>query len=167
MAPAPAVQRKAVRRPLIAILAIGAILAMRTVAALHRLRLRLSAGDEGRQPVDVGVLSRRNMLRARLPLLRLMLIARVVWLRLTWCKRLAAHWGLLAVAVVVAVVGRHAATLLFAALLVIRLALAELLLRGCDQAEIMLGVLVVILRRYRISGTLRIAGKLKIFFGNM
>jgi hypothetical protein len=100
-------------------------------------------------------------------LLRLMLIARVVWLRLTWCKRLAAHWGLLAVAVVVAVVGRHAATLLFAALLVIRLALAELLLRGCDQAEIMLGVLVVILRRYRISGTLRIAGKLKIFFGNM
>ena len=140
---------------------------MRTVAALHRLRLRLSAGDEGRQPVDVGVLSRRNMLRARLPLLRLMLIARVVWLRLTWCKRLAAHWGLLAVAVVVAVVGRHAATLLFAALLVIRLALAELLLRGCDQAEIMLGVLVVILRRYRISGTLRIAGKLKIFFGNM
>lgn len=108
-----------------------------------------------------------DVLRLRLWVsLRLMLFAWVIGLWLARCKRLAAHRRLLAVAIVVAVVGNRAATL-FAAWLVIRLALAELLLRGRDQAEIMLGVLIVILRCYRVSGTLRVTGKLKIFFGNM
>jgi hypothetical protein len=43
MTPAPAVQRKPVLR---SVIAIGAILPMRSVIALLRLLLRLTAGDE-------------------------------------------------------------------------------------------------------------------------
>jgi len=71
---------------------------------------------------------------------------------------------LVVVAVVVAVIPVAAVTL---AALVIRRALAELFLRGSNQPEIVLGVLIVILCRHRIAGTLRVAGKLKIFFSNM
>jgi hypothetical protein len=48
-----------------------------------------------------------------------------------------------------------------------RSGLAELFLRGGNQAEIMLGVLVVIFRRNRVAGRLRITGKLNVFLGNM
>ena len=48
-----------------------------------------------------------------------------------------------------------------------RRGLPELLLRGRDQAEIMLGVLVVVLRRHRIARRLRIARELNVFLGNM
>src|ERR1700761_4640355 len=63
------------------------------------------------------------------------------------------------VTVVIAIIGAPAARLL----LEIGLALAELLLRGGDQTEIMLGVLVVIFRCDRVTRTLRVAGKLEIF----
>ena len=75
--------------------------------ALLRLLLgALSAGDEGRQPFDVLFASLRDVLRARLRVLRLhlrmLLLARIRRLRLAWRKRLAADRGLLVVAVVVA-----------------------------------------------------------------
>ncbi len=44
------------------------------------------------------------------------------------------------------------------------LSLTKLLLRCGDQAEIMLGVLIVILRRYRVARSLRVTRKLDIFF---
>ena len=48
---------------------------------------------------------------------------------------------------------------LLAALLVsVRLALAKLLLRSGNKPEVMLGVLIIVLGRDRISGTLRISG---------
>jgi hypothetical protein len=40
-------------------------------------------------------------------------------------------------------------------------------LRGGDQAEIMLGVLVVVFGRDRIAGALRVAGQLKVFLCNV
>src|SRR5580700_10746971 len=80
-------------------------------------------------------------------------------------KRFAADRGLIAIALIIAVVGKVAA--LVAALLIIGLALPKLLLRRGDQPEIMLGVLIIVFGRDRISGTLRVAGKLKIFFGHM
>ena len=48
-----------------------------------------------------------------------------------------------------------------------RIVLAELLLRRGDQAEIVLGVLVVVLGRDRIAGRLRIARELNVFFSNV
>ncbi len=47
------------------------------------------------------------------------------------------------------------------------LALAELFLRGSDQAKIMLSVLVVIFGGDWIAGGLGVAGKLNVFFGDM
>ena len=46
----------------------------------------------------------------------------------------------------------------------LRLVLPELLLGGGDQAEIMLGVLVVVLGRDRIAGRARVARQLDVFF---
>lgn len=58
--------------------------------------------------------------------------------------------------------------LLAAALrLVERLALAELLLRGGDQAKIMLGMLVVIFCGHRVAGSLRVARHLNVFLGDV
>ena len=142
-----------------------------------RLLLRLSAGDERGQAVDVGLVFRtRMLLRPRLKLLLMLLrlivllvvvlLARIVWLRLAWGERLAADMGLLAIALVVAVIGSaHLAGLLL--LLVIGLTLPELLLRRSDDTEIVLGVLIVIFRCNRIPGALRVTGKLKILFGDM
>ena len=141
--------------------------------------LRLSAGDERWQAVDVALAFRTRMLRPRLKLLLVllrlivllivllivMLLARIVWLRLARGERLAANMGLLTIAVVVAVIGR--AHLSGRLLLVIRLTLPELLLRRSDNAEIMLGMLIIIFRCNRVPGTLRVTGKLKILFGDV
>jgi hypothetical protein len=95
----------------------------------------------------------------------LLLLARVERLRLARRERLAADGRLLIVAVVIVVVGTIAARL--AARLVIGLALAKLLLRGRDQTEIMLGVLIIVFGCDRVSGALRITGKLEILLGDV
>ena len=172
MPPASPVQPKAILR---SVITVRAILPMRPVVAVLRLLLRLSAGDERGQAVDVGLVFRtRMLLRPRLKLLLMLLrlivllvvvlLARIVWLRLAWGERLAADMGLLAIALVVAVIGSaHLAGLL----LIIGLTLPELLLRCSDDTEIVLGVLIVIFRCNRIPGALRVTGKLKILFGDM
>ena len=48
-----------------------------------------------------------------------------------------------------------------------RLALARLVLRRGDDAEVMFGVLVVVLGGDRITGALRVAGELNVFFGDL
>jgi hypothetical protein len=179
MSPAPPVQRKAVGRAAVISIPILAILTVLAVAALAVLRgrLRLAAGDERRQTLDVAIVVRLNVLRTllivllrrllllRLKLLRLvLLLARIKRLRLRR-ERLAAHSRLIAFAVIVVVI-RHIAARV-ALLLVIGLRLAQLFLRGGDQAKIMFGVLIVILRCDRIAGALRVARKLKIFLGDV
>ena len=190
MPSAAPVQRKAI---LLSIIAVRTVLPVRSAIALLRLlMLRLTAGDERGQAVDVVTLIfRSRMLRPRLEmrllmlllllwlivrlivllilllivLLIVMLLTRMIRLRLAWGERLAAEVWLLAIAVVVALIGpAHLAGLL---LLVIGLTLAELLLRRGDDAEIVLGMLVVILRRDRIAGALRITSELQIFFGDV
>ena len=177
MPPAAPVQRKAI---LLSIIAVRAVLPVRSVIAVLRLlMLRLTAGDERGQAVDVSLIFRSRMLRPRLEvrllmlllLLRLivllivMLLARMIRLRLAWGERLAAEAWLLAIAVVVALIGpAHLAGLL---LLVIGLTLAELLLRRSDDAEIVLGMLIVIFRRDRIAGALRVTSELQILFGDV
>jgi hypothetical protein len=145
------------------------------VAVLRLLRLlmlRLSAGDERRQAVDVALVFRTRLLRPRrqwlLMLLRLivllivMLLARIVRRLLAWGVRLAADVGLRTIAVVVTVVG--GAHLTGRLLLVIGLTLAELLLRRSDETEIVLGVLIIIFRCDRIAGALRVTSELKVLF---
>src|ERR1700722_4249651 len=67
MTPAPAMQREAVRRAVVAILAVLVVLPIRGVRSigllpLLRRRLRLAAGDEGRQSFDVFVIGRLEAL---------------------------------------------------------------------------------------------------------
>src|SRR5258705_5414054 len=137
--------------------------------------LRLRPGDEGRQAIDADIIrDDRLWLRLKLRLRTifatagvlagLMLVARLVGLPLALVvalivvarhERLLLHrheTGLLAemrkiFALVVAVLGGH--FILGARL---RLVLTELFLGGGDQAEIMFGILVVILGGYRIAG---------------
>ena len=187
--PAPAVQREAIRRTVVAILAALIVLPVRTVRPIRplpllRRRLRLTASDEGRQPFDVFVIGRlevlvpglemllrllmrlrvllrllvvlRLLIVRRLVLLRLLLLARIVGLLLRR-ERLAADRRLVIVAVVKRVVGVIAA-LLRLLLIEGRLGLPQVFLCGGDQAEIMLGVLVVVFGRDRIAGTLRVTG---------
>ena len=189
MTPAAAMQRKAVRRTVKAILAALTVLSIWTVQPigplralpLLRRRLRLAAGDEGRQPFDVFVIGRlemllpglivRLLLRILLRLLRLLVLLRRLLLALIVGlllrrERLAAHERLVIVAVVKRVVGVIAA-LLRLLLIERRLGLPKVFLRGGDQAEIMFGVLVVVFRRDRVAGTLRVAGELQVFLGNV
>jgi len=181
MPPSPAMQWEAVRRAVVTVLAAGPAgpaLAIRTemgaVAALTLLRLRVrlaAAGDERWQPLDILIIIILEVLLAQLPVLRLLvvLLARIEGLRLSRfarCKRFAAHGWLFAV-VVVSVVAKIAARIAALLLLIIGLTLPKLLLRSRNQAKVMFGVLIVILGCDRIAGTLRIAGKLKIFFGDV
>jgi hypothetical protein len=159
---------------------------------LLRRRLRLAAGNEGRQPFDVFVVRRLEVLLPGLivlrllmwllVLLRLLVVLRLLLVRLLvllrrllfalivglllWRERLAANGRLVVIAVVKRVVGIIAA-LLRLLLIEGRLGLPQVLLRGGDQAEIMLGVLIVVFGGDRIAGALRVAGELEIFFGNV
>ena len=101
--------------------------------------------------------------------LRLMLVAGVerLLLRIARRKWLAFSGTLLGVALFVTLLRKVSARVGAGLLLIIGLALTKLLLSGSDQTKVMLCVLIVILRRNRIAGTLRIAGKLQIFFGDM
>ena len=97
-------------------------------------------------------------------------IARRVW-RLIARVRLALHWLTLhrlihAVVAVVKIIVAVALALTDRRL-VVRVLLAELFLRRGDQAQIMLGVLVIILGGYRVARGRRIARQLNVFLGDM
>jgi hypothetical protein len=153
---------------------------MTVLLAIARIGLRLATGNEGRQAVHIARIRGRGILLTvvvsrLLFALRLLLFARLIRLRLALGiillmlargmrlaaagMRLHAFFAVLEVFVVA----------LFAALraLLEWLALAELLLRRRDQAEIMFGVLVIIFRRDRITRSGRIARQLDIFIGDM
>lgn len=188
-------------------------LATTAVATLEAARggagLRLRAGDEGRQAIDIaGIGDDRLRLVLRLWLLmilrlrtmvafamlaRLLLIALigllivalliVALLIITLVIALSvavAHEGLLLLrwlrnearllaerreilTVVLAVIAAGADGLVAARLLV----LAELFLGGRDQAEIVLGVLVVVFSGDRVARGARVARELKVFFGDV
>src|SRR5579883_134149 len=97
-------------------------------------------------------------------------LARQVGLRLTGAERHLAGTGhSLRIGHLVAIIEgvvAHVARIILGAV-ELRVVLAELLLRGGNQAKIVLGVLVVVLCRYRIAGSLRITGELEVFLGNV
>jgi hypothetical protein len=109
----------------------------------------------------------------RLVLLRLMMLlfARIELLLLAGREWFAGHMRLIAIpiaiTVVVAVIGRCIAARVARLLLKIGLRLAKLFLRRGDQTEVMFSVLIIVFGGNRISRTLRVAGKLEIFFGDV
>jgi hypothetical protein len=102
-------------------------------------------------------------------------IARQVRLLLRFARRITrfvlAHerLGFVVVAVesVIGILLAGPALLLRLLLIVIRVLLTELFLSGGNQAKIMLGMLVVVFSGDRISGSLRVARELDVFFRNM
>ena len=156
--------------------------------------LRLRSGDEGRQAIDADIVGiDRLRLRLRLKLVRLLtMLALAADVRGADAGRAAGRAGPRADGRAVIVVARHerlrlhrneagllaeirkALALVVAVLrghfifgARLRLVLAELLLGSGDQAEIMLGMLVVVLGGYRIAGRARVARQLHVFFGDM
>jgi hypothetical protein len=153
--------------------------------------LTAAAGDERRQAAYLlsafraalaGLLI--GLLLMLRPILHL-LIARREWLgiarqirlllrfarRVAWFVLTHERLGVIIVALkalVAALLSAGRALLLMRLLLVVvGVLLTELFLRGCNQTEIMFGMLVVILGCYRVAGTLRVARKLDIFFRNV
>jgi len=168
-----AMQREAVRLAAI-------LVTVLTVLSLGRLRLRRTASDEGRQ---TAISARFGLLHARLRLAiallaRLRIVALYEGLRILWNVRLrlaraeclfAKRLGVV-IAIFELLVGARLELLVvaaFGARLEVGILLPELLLRGGDQAKIMLGVLEIIFGGNRIAGGLGIARKLKIFFGHV
>jgi hypothetical protein len=182
---APAASRKTLR-PLTAF--------ERTCAAID---LRLRSGNEGGQAIDAaGVRDDRLglwlwlVLRLRamfaLTVFTLTVFARLLLFTLKWLSLALAAFTLAAFAyvrlrlhrdetgllpeiretvplVVAVITGDH----IVGAGLQLRLVLAELLLSRRDQAEVMLGVLIVILGSNGVAGRPRIARKLNVFLGHM
>src|SRR5687767_1185293 len=168
MPAAPAVQRITVGLPVMPVLAMAA-----------GLRRRGATGDEGRQAarialaITAALLLRPRLLARRIGLLLLAIVMRLVVaimmmlllaaLELVVARRIG---SLLAIAVarlavslkiIVIAVEAFLARLAFRAMKRLLLALAELFLRRGDHAEIVLGVLVIILGCHRVAGSLRIA----------
>jgi hypothetical protein len=140
------------------------------------LRLRsAAAGDEGRQfgialffvalPVTLEI---RLRLRLILRLLLRLLLRTVRLLVRRGLKRLTVRLVLsgLVTVVVIVVAAFHVGTLK-RLLLLVRILLRELDLRRHDHAEIMFGVLQISFGRDRIAGRLRVARKLRVFFGDV
>src|SRR5262245_46267127 len=153
-------------------LGIEAVLAIARGRGLRRLSP--TTRYEGRQPIDIAILAAALwLMMLRLAAAMGMLfpwgeelrIARQIGLRVAGAERhLLAGLGR---ALLVAVVGHVIAHVDSGFGAEERRGLPELLLRCGDQAEIMLGVLVVILRRHRIARRLRIARELNVFLGDM
>ena len=162
-----------------------------TVLVRAGILLRLAtAGDECRQAADLLSAFLATLIWLLLILLRLVLravmhlliarrerlgIARQIRLLLGFTRSVArlvlAHEGLavviIAVKSLVGVLLAGGALLLLRLLVVVWILLTELFLRGGNQAEIVLGMLVVVFGRNRIARTLRVARELDIFFRYM
>jgi hypothetical protein len=192
MTPATAVHRKTVALVVEAVLAIGLLSRRPTRIALMGLRLlaaRLlaAAGDEGGQPVDMAVVGAVVALAALLLLRAAPIgllargeelgIARQEGLRVARAERgLLARLRRLGRFFVVAVVELFVMRVVAGERIVpgaafrpveIRRVLPELLVHCRDQAEIMLGMLIIVFRRHRVAGGLRIAGELNVFFSDV
>lgn len=165
------------------------------IAACLRRALRRAAGDERRQALDIVVLTAIGLMRLTILLLMAILIGLTVLARLALMTRLEiALVRLLALFTLFArLIGLRLARLLLLVrlfarrmrfvtrlrivvaveailvriALLERLALPELLLGRRDQAEIVFGMLVIILGSHRIAGCGRIACKLDVFLGDV
>ena len=148
--------------------------------------MQRAASDEGRQSVDIArlALGRARLMAGFLSVARL---ARLIGLGVAWHERLRGRRNVglrlarsercfgermaVVLAVLEIVVAARLELLIVAAAvrarLEVRIVLPELFLRRRDQAEIMLGVLEIVLGRDRVARRLRVTGKLEIFLRHM
>ena len=160
---------------------------MAVLAGLLAARaLRLSAGDERRQPIDVAAVvcgcccrgaaaaaavadwetaAPRAADRAAARACRRLGLARRG--RLAMRLLVAGVGGAVLFAVLERVVAHVAAHVGLGAIVELRILLAELFLRSGDQAIVVLGVLIIVLGRHRVAGRLRVTGKLDVFLGDV
>src|SRR5882724_4158100 len=152
--------------------------------------LRLRPGDERRQAIDADIVGDdRLWLRLKLRLRTMFAMAGVLAGRMLVARLVGLPLALVVALIVVArherlLLHRHEAGLLaemrkiFALVVTVlrdhfilgarlRLVKKKLFLGGGDQAEIMFGMLVVILGGHRIAGRARVARQLHIFFRDM
>ncbi len=165
MTPPATVQRETLRVAVMAVRsATGTLLGW-----LHGL---LAARDERRQTVDLAWRIARARWTRLLRLLRLRLregltLARKIGLRLARAEWRFASRGLpIVVALVKAVVPAALLRVVLGASEV-RIVLPKLLLCGCDDPVIVLGVLVVVFSCNRVAGCLRVARELDVFLGDV
>jgi hypothetical protein len=196
MTPAPTMQREAIATLIVKAVG-AVLMALAVGLAVVGLRRRLAAGDERGQPVHVavGVATAVASVAAITPFAAIvvaivprsaavlaaaiLLLARREELRVTGQIRLriaSAECRLLGVADRLAgglliafiegiIASIHAATGFLP--ITKRLILTHLILSRRNHAEIMFGVLEIILRCNRISGRLRVPSELHVFFGDM
>jgi len=192
MTSTPAMHAETILAPVLAtVLAPFALVVTVLVLAGILLRLATTAGDECRQAADLvstflATLGRLLLMRLRLMLRAVMHlliarrerlgIARQIRLLLRFTRSVArlilAHEGLAVVIIPVkslvgVLLAGGALLLLLRLLVVVWILLTELFLRGGNQAEIVLGMLVVVLGRNRIARTLCVARELDVFFRYM
>jgi hypothetical protein len=182
---------------LAAIALVMAVRSISSIGILANIRLWLTAaGDESRQDADiwccviaaldwlhVGLILRlvwwlmwRPAVLLQIARRKRLRIARQIWLRLRHRRlrriaRLVLARERLAIVIVEIVVScalrRSLLALRVRLIVVVGVLLAELFLRHGNQAEIMFGVLVIILGRHRISGTLRVPCELDVLLGDV
>ncbi len=164
----PAMQWETVGVAVVAVLSLARIL-------LGLMRRLLAAGDEGRQTVDLALgvvapLRRAGLLGLwRLGLRKCLRIARNIGLRLARAVRGFGHGAHRGLPVLVTLIKALVAPPLHVVFGTgeVRIVLPKLLLRGCNHAVIVLGMLIVIFSCNRIAGRLRVARKLNVFFCDM
>ncbi len=194
MAAAPAMQREAVGLALMAVLPIGRRLVMLLLRLWlpapgderwKAIRIALVFPDRlvlTRLLVARGIrLLIASVMRLLIPLLMMLMMLLLAFAGriLIVTRRIGLLLLGLAIAVIRFAAAHHGMTLILAFVVegfIVRrvsfravelrllLSLAELLLCCGDQAEIVFGVLIIILRRYRIARSLRVARELDVFF---
>jgi len=173
MPPAPPVQRKAVGLIVVAVLIVALLRRLTLLALLRLVAGLLAAGDERRQPVDIAaaIVAAALLLRSLdvlLVLRKRLRLRRQERLRLARAER--RHPSVdarLLPEILVAIIIEGFVPRIVVGTGKVRVVLAELFLRGGDQPEIMLGVLIVVLRRYRIARRVRVTGELNVLFSDM
>jgi pimeloyl-ACP methyl ester carboxylesterase len=157
--------------------AVAAFLPFTALEAASSRLLRLPAGDERGQTIDIAIVALRLRLRrllllrtilAELRIARIRLLARGVGLLLlrlrreTWLGAERRELAIVLVARIVATFGIRALLLIL-----LRLTLPELFLCGRDDAEVVFRVLIVVLGGHRIARTLGVARQLHVFLSKM
>ena len=136
------------------------------MTTLVRLRVRLLLMML-RAILDLLVTRRKRLGIARQIRLLLRLPRRVAWFILTHERLIVVFVSIEGVIAGLRLAAGRAALLVRLLLIVVRVLLTKLLLRRGDQTEVMLGVLIVIFRGYRITRSLCITRELDVFFRDM
>jgi hypothetical protein len=134
---------------------------------LRLMLLRLMLLMLLRTILDLLITRRKRLSIARQIRLLLRLSRSVAWLVLTHERLIVFFVPIEGVIAGLRLATGRAALLMRLLLVVVRVLLTELFLRRGDQAEVVLGVLIIILGSHRVARPLRVTCKLNVFFRDM